>query len=52
MIKADIVEKYLTFFNTALKDQLFERVYIDAFAGSGAFQYEDEPTNSLFGPAN
>jgi three-Cys-motif partner protein len=50
LIKADIVEKYLKFFNTALKSKPFERIYIDAFAGSGAFSYVDMPTNTLFGP--
>ncbi len=51
LIKADLVEKYLRFFNTALKNQNFERVYIDAFAGSGTFSYVDEaPLPDLFGP--
>lgn len=50
MIKTDMVEKYLQFFNTALKNLNFERVYIDAFAGSGAFRYiVDAPKKTLFG---
>lgn len=49
LIKTDMVQQYLHFFNTALKSKPFERVYIDAFAGSGAFRYvPDGPTNSLF----
>lgn len=44
-----MVEKYIQFFTTALKNQPFEKVYIDAFAGSGAFRYVgDEPPNALF----
>ncbi len=34
-IKLDILEKYLNFFTTALKNQSFDLVYIDAFAGTG-----------------
>jgi three-Cys-motif partner protein len=52
LIKADMVEKYMSFFNTALKNQSFKRIYIDAFAGSGAFRYvaPGSMQNSLFGP--
>ena len=40
LIKLDLLERYLTFFNTALQKQPkpeypFDRVYIDAFAGTG-----------------
>jgi len=40
LIKLDLLERYLTFFNTALQRQPiperpFDRVYIDAFAGTG-----------------
>lgn len=50
LIKTDMVEQYMKFFNTALKNTAFERVYIDAFAGSGAFRYIlDAPRNTLFG---
>ena len=40
LIKLDILNRYLTFFNTALQaqpnsDTPFNRVYIDAFAGTG-----------------
>ena len=50
-IKTDLVAAYFKFFNTALKNKPFKRVYIDAFAGSGAFRYiEDTPAVSLFGP--
>ncbi len=49
--KLDIVEKYFHFFNTALKRKPFKRMYIDAFAGSGAFRYiVNAPRNTLFGP--
>ena len=56
LIKTEMVEKYVRFFNTALKekpskDRPFERVYIDAFAGTGAFTYVKEDSQvSLFGP--
>jgi three-Cys-motif partner protein len=49
--KLDIVESYFKFFNTALKGKPFKRVYIDGFAGSGAFRYlVGVPKNTLFGP--
>lgn len=40
MIKLELLERYLTFFNTALQDRPsqaspFKRIYIDAFAGTG-----------------
>ena len=45
-----MVEKYIRFFNSALKNKPFERVYIDAFAGSGAFRYVvNAPRRTLFG---
>jgi three-Cys-motif partner protein len=50
LIKVELVDRYLHFFNTALKNRPFERVYIDAFAGSGAFRYViNAPKNTLFG---
>lgn len=53
LIKTDVVSQYIKFFNTALKATSFERVYIDAFAGSGAFRFVEEgPKNSLFGPVD
>ena len=33
--KLEILKKYLNAYNTALKNQPFQRVYIDAFAGTG-----------------
>lgn len=41
LIKLDLLERYLAFFNIALKqqpkpDSPFDRVYIDAFAGTGS----------------
>ena len=33
--KLEILRKYLQAYNTALKNQPFKRVYIDAFAGTG-----------------
>lgn len=33
--KLDILAEYLRFFTTALKEQKFELIYIDAFAGTG-----------------
>ncbi len=34
--KLDILERYLNAYTTALKNQPFDLVYIDAFAGTGA----------------
>lgn len=51
LIKTDMVQRYVTFFNTALKARHFERVYIDAFAGTGAFTYVDDAADTLFGDA-
>lgn len=49
LIKTDMVERYVSFFNTALKDKRFDRVYIDAFAGTGAFTYvDDSNADTLF----
>jgi three-Cys-motif partner protein len=42
--KLTILEKYLRFYNEALKNQNFERVYIDAFAGSGSRTAPTEPS--------
>ncbi|MCS1410274.1 MAG: hypothetical protein M2R45_03466 [Verrucomicrobia subdivision 3 bacterium] len=36
--KLKILERYLDAYTTALKDQLFKLVYIDAFAGSGSVE--------------
>ena len=44
LIKTDLVAQYMQFFNTALKNMRFRRIYIDAFAGSGAFQYTEGDT--------
>src|SRR5437764_4504011 len=50
LIKTAMIENYIRFFNTALKKLPFERVYIDAFAGSGAFRWVvDAPKITLFG---
>jgi hypothetical protein len=51
LIKTAMVDEYIRFFNAALKNMPFERVYIDAFAGSGAFRWVvGAPKNTLFGP--
>lgn len=51
MLKTEIVEKYLSFFVKALKAKSFRLVYIDAFAGSGAFKYvpDESKIGRLFG---
>jgi three-Cys-motif partner protein len=38
--KLEILKKYLDAYNTALKNQPFKRVYIDAFAGTGYRQQQ------------
>ena len=40
--KLTILERYLDFYTTALKNQSFRLLYIDAFAGSGAIQTTGE----------
>jgi len=51
LIKTAMVDEYIRFFNAALKNMPFERVYIDAFAGTGAFRWVvGAPKYTLFGP--
>lgn len=40
--KLEILELYLDFYTTALKNQPFKLLYIDAFAGSGVIQTDEE----------
>ncbi len=49
LIKLDVLHDYLRFFTTALKNQRFRLVYIDAFAGSGAMLIDGGP-GPLFDP--
>jgi three-Cys-motif partner protein len=53
LLKTDIVASYLQFFVKALKNQPFDLVYIDAFAGSGAFTFigEESAQEVLFASA-
>jgi three-Cys-motif partner protein len=51
LVKLNTVAAYLKAFNTALKFQNFERVYIDAFAGSGDFAYSTTGAGPLFDQA-
>ncbi|MCY4309634.1 MAG: three-Cys-motif partner protein TcmP [Rhodobacteraceae bacterium] len=45
--KLDILEKYLNNFTTALKNQSFELWYIDAFAGYGEIEINDNETKKF-----
>jgi three-Cys-motif partner protein len=49
LFKLDMLDRYFAFFNTALKNKSFERVYIDGFAGSGNFPYTVESEQTFFG---
>ena len=40
-LKLDILQQYLRFYTTALKNQPFDRIYIDAFAGTGKCEIRD-----------
>ena len=40
-IKLDVLKKYLSAYTRALKNQKFERLYIDAFAGTGTVRTGD-----------
>jgi three-Cys-motif partner protein len=51
LVKVDAVAAYLKAFNTALKFQRFDRIYIDAFAGSGEFAYSTSGAGPLFDQA-
>src|ERR1700722_10187419 len=48
-LKLSIVEKYLTFFTTALRGKFAELWYIDAFAGTGerTIKHESRPAGLL-----
>lgn len=41
LIKLDVVEKYLNFYFTAMKNQKFKFCYIDAFAGEGEVEVKN-----------
>lgn len=43
--KLNILKKYLEAYNTALKNQPFERIYVDAFAGTGYRQQRKRQYN-------
>lgn len=51
LIKVDTVARYYSAFNTVLKNQGFKRVCIDAFAGSGDFQFKPHDASPLFDEA-
>lgn len=40
--KLDILQDYLNFYMTALKNMPFKKIYIDCFAGSGEIEFSDE----------
>ena len=42
--KLDILQDYLNFYITALKNMRFKKIYIDCFAGSGKIEFSDETT--------
>ena len=43
--KLDILENYLNIYTTALKNQHFKLLYIDAFAGTGEIELNDDDAN-------
>lgn len=45
--KLNILERYLDAYTTALKDQPFKLMYIDAFAGSGKIPLRDKDTEEI-----
>jgi hypothetical protein len=51
VVKIDIVEKYLEAYTAALKGQAFKLSYIDAFAGSGSFSFDDDTPPLFFDSA-
>jgi hypothetical protein len=44
--KLQLVTHYLKRFTTALKNQAFAKIYVDAFAGTGAWQSKDAVPNT------
>ena len=46
--KLDIIEAYLDAYTTALKNQRFRLIYVDAFAGTGAIQIGPEDDRESF----
>lgn len=40
--KLDVLEDYLNFYMTALKNMKFKKIYIDCFAGSGEIEFADK----------
>lgn len=46
-VKLDTLEKYLDIYTTAMKNQRSNFHYVDAFAGTGQRDGEDDPTHSL-----
>lgn len=58
MVKLELLERYLAFFNTALQhrpsaERPFKRIYIDAFAGTGSatFKLGDGSRSTIAGSA-
>lgn len=45
--KLDILEKYLNAYSIALKNQKFDKLYIDAFAGNGTVECKIDDHNTL-----
>lgn len=45
VLKVETVESYLVSFSKALKNAGYEKIYIDAFAGSGSFAFGGNPEN-------
>lgn len=50
--KLDVLAEYLRAYTTALKNQPFELIYIDAFAGAGRALVEEQKEDSLFNDAD
>jgi three-Cys-motif partner protein len=48
--KLEKVGNYLQTYSTALKNQSFRRVYVDAFAGTGYVNFKEKQSNSLLFP--
>lgn len=50
--KLDVLAEYLQAYTTALKNQPFELLYIDAFAGAGRAMIQPQGANELFDTAD
>lgn len=50
--KLEIINKYINFYTIALDQQKWNLIYIDAFAGTGSREYDDDEGNTQSSPGS